>query len=480
MNDSFNNLDNLDPRVLEEKLEKDNLNLKNHIKMLQDTIKNLKKDHSMISNKSDLSPSRVSTLPANERVNHKEKEVLSEDKLLMNNLKFSFNDYTNHQYHNPTNQQYTYSNNTRVYKDFKENELKYDNIHNQHYTQNNNYDHKHLPSQSKINPVSQNVYSQEYSHEQQQTPYSKNDSQHKNDLNGYLNNQPKNNFNYQYGQHDITYDKYNNETHNKYNISSNYSNETNKQQTNDKLSDSKNDLINRTKQQLSSFLPITNKYQNNDIQNENKDSVSSSYNYTNQLRSHLKNMQISEDFEGGNNEYHENHDNNYLSEENSFDEKIKNELKDSPMAIKPSLNTKFSKKDKEETIKIKRQNSGSTKGSLSKTKMNKTVKVLNVNNNIAFNQSYTNDEEKEKLKAEVKNLKNENELLKKELQEERLRNSKIKELAEQMIGFYEENKPKTVGSNLKSTIKPKIPITPISNKSTIKTQKSKTNVKVKK
>lgn len=33
-----------DPFILEEKLEKDNSNLKNHIKLLQNTIKNLKKD----------------------------------------------------------------------------------------------------------------------------------------------------------------------------------------------------------------------------------------------------------------------------------------------------------------------------------------------------------------------------------------------------------------------------------------------------
>lgn len=40
------------PKDLEEKLEKDNLNLKNHIKMLQDTIKNLKKDNSSVKDNS--------------------------------------------------------------------------------------------------------------------------------------------------------------------------------------------------------------------------------------------------------------------------------------------------------------------------------------------------------------------------------------------------------------------------------------------
>ena len=184
----------------------------------------------MINNDSDLSSSRLTTLPANEIVTHIDKEIFSEYKLLIDKLKLFFDDYTNHQYKYPFNQQFTYSNNTLVYKDFKQIELTYDNIHNQQYTQNNINNHKHFPFQSKFNLVSQKVYSQEYSFEQQQTPYSKNDSQHKNDLKDYLNNQSINNFNYQFGQNEITYDKYNNETNsNKFNISCNYINKTNKQ-----------------------------------------------------------------------------------------------------------------------------------------------------------------------------------------------------------------------------------------------------------
>lgn len=49
-NNQESNYDLDNPDELEQKLEKDNNNLKNHIKMLQDTIKNLKKDSSSVYN----------------------------------------------------------------------------------------------------------------------------------------------------------------------------------------------------------------------------------------------------------------------------------------------------------------------------------------------------------------------------------------------------------------------------------------------
>ena len=112
--------------------------------------------------------------------------------------------------------------------------------------------------------------------------------------------------------------------------------------------------------------------------------VMSSLNYTNQLREHLKNMHISEEYDAGNHNMQgnvrqsiqsQNHplssDNKYLSEENSFDEKVKKELKEekkqeSPIVIKSVKRKKEKQRERENSLnsKIKRQNSESNKGSL--------------------------------------------------------------------------------------------------------------------
>merc|ERR1712232_466600 len=83
----------MDPKILEEKLEKDNLTLKEHILKLQNTIKNIKSDinHNNTSNLNTLT-NETSLIkdnsPKNQNLKQNLKEENSDDEI--NDLKFSF------------------------------------------------------------------------------------------------------------------------------------------------------------------------------------------------------------------------------------------------------------------------------------------------------------------------------------------------------------------------------------------------------